>query len=215
MKSKNNASRMTKKAMPKPSHFNEKEFSDSIDYLSDALQNDCVTLFNQGKSHKLAGKSKWSRAEFLFNHDELTPVIGIMDSLINLEYKFYCNGYDGRFEDSMKKCLCGYVMRDEASACPMCSNALYDVIRRYITPDLQMPTQSGFIPLDDYMSNLMHNGFGPAGKCALCEGNYVIGGYSPRPVIEDENARCCSRCDETIVITARGIAAAKSKKVPV
>lgn len=195
--------RTVREVIPKPSDFNEQEFFDSLERLSDDLQSDCIMLFNQGKSNRVAGEPKWSRDEFLNNYDELASLVGKMDILIDLEYTFYCNGYDGRFEAQMKKCICGYMIRDDVSACFECSEEIKKIIYKNDTPEMQMPTLSGLISLEDYLEDIVHNGFGPAGKCAICDGNYILGGNNPQPVIDDCDARCCVTCYSEIVTPIR------------
>ena len=40
-------------------------------------------------------------------------------------------------------------------------------------------------------------------KCAICKREFYGIGNNPDPVVKDEIARCCNRCNEEIVIPAR------------
>ena len=85
-------------------------------------------------------------------------------------------------------CVCGNTKEISDLGCPACLEAIQYVIDTGIIPNI---------------GTLKNRGFNPAGKCSLCSGNYVLGGNNPQPVIEDFNARCCHKCNYTVVLSAR------------
>ena len=103
----------------------------------------------------------------------------------------------------MRKCACGRPKERNEVACPACMKELIYNMAPHVTPDKQIATLAGYISLDDYLGRLKKRGVGPTGKCAICGGNYVLGGHNPHPALEDEDARCCGRCNDNVVVTAR------------
>ena len=85
-------------------------------------------------------------------------------------------------------CVCGNTKEISDFVCPACLEAIQYVVDTGIIPDVKA---------------LKNRRISPAGKCSLCSGNYVLGGNNPQPVIDDFNARCCHKCNDTIVFAAR------------
>ena len=49
----------------------------------------------------------------------------------------------------------------------------------------------------------IEHGIGPVGTCAICGKGYIWGGYNPRPVVTDNDARCCEKCAVEVIQPAR------------
>ena len=89
-------------------------------------------------------------------------------------------------------CSCGNPKPSGVLCCDTCIDALeYYLYLRAMREGLD---------LEKFFENMWDDyGVGVAGKCSLCNGNYIFGGNNPQPVINDYNARCCERCNEEIV----------------
>lgn len=80
--------------------------------------------------------------------------------------------------------------------CPVCDKTLqYYLERRAKREGLNKTKFLRYIRKD--------HGIGIAGKCSLCDGNYIFGGNNPQPVIDDYDARCCDRCSDSVVLLGR------------
>ena len=53
------------------------------------------------------------------------------------------------------------------------------------------------------MENKTTNSYPETGICCLCGGVYDHYGNNPWPLVEDDAARCCDRCNQDKVIPAR------------
>ena len=53
------------------------------------------------------------------------------------------------------------------------------------------------------MENKTTNSYPETGICCLCGGVYDHYGNSPWPLVEDDTARCCDRCNQEKIIPAR------------
>lgn len=67
---------------------------------------------------------------------------------------------------------------------------------------------------DDLFLFLKSQKLGSFGKCAICGGFYVLDGNSPEPIVNDDVERCCSYCNDAVVVHIYrfGISFAPSKK---
>ena len=54
---------------------------------------------------------------------------------------------------------------------------------------LDLRTKQEGLDRKKFWQTLNRQGIGVAGKCSLCEGNYIFGGNNPKPVINDYDAR--------------------------
>ena len=59
------------------------------------------------------------------------------------------------------------------------------------------------VNVNEFISFLESQKLGSVGKCAICSHIYVYSGNNPAPVINDDDARCCSKCNAEVVIPAR------------
>ena len=97
---------------------------------------------------------------------------------------------------STKVCACGNPKEAGALSCDVCDKAL----RHY----LERRAKWASFDKTKFLEHIRKNhGIGVAGKCSLCDENYIFGGNNPQPVIDDYDARCCDRCCEEIVGPAR------------
>ena len=55
----------------------------------------------------------------------------------------------------------------------------------------------------EYFEYVFRQPIDSTGQCAICEKNYILGGYNPHPVVDEKKARCCTHCNNTIVIPER------------
>ena len=93
-------------------------------------------------------------------------------------------------------CACGNSKKAGALSCEICDKALCYYLEHRVK----------YEGLDKarFLKHIRkNNGIGVAGKCSLCDGNYIFGGNNPQPVIDDYDARCCEQCDVEIVVPAR------------
>jgi len=95
-----------------------------------------------------------------------------------------------------KSCACGNPKEAGALCCSICDKALHDYLERRIKYE-------GLNKAKFMKSIRKDHGIGVAGKCSLCDGNYIFGGNNPQPIIDDYDARCCDNCEETFVLKAR------------
>jgi len=95
-----------------------------------------------------------------------------------------------------KVCAYGDSKKTGALCCPACDKALHQYLERRNKNVCFNKTE--FLK---YMRK--DHGIGVAGKCSLCDGNYIFGGNNPQPIIDDYDARCCDRCEEDVVFPAR------------
>lgn len=97
---------------------------------------------------------------------------------------------------STKICACGNSKQAGVLSCAVCEKAL----RHY----LDHRTKYEGLNQAAFIKNISKkHGIGVAGKCSLCDGNYIFGGNNPQPVIDDYDARCCEKCNTEIVDPAR------------
>jgi len=95
-----------------------------------------------------------------------------------------------------KVCACGSPKEAGLLCCPVCNEALNHYLERRAKYESLNKTK--------FLKSMRKNhGIGVAGKCSLCDGNYIFGGNNPQPVIDNYDARCCDRCDGTVVWQAR------------
>lgn len=93
-------------------------------------------------------------------------------------------------------CACGNSKKQGALSCSVCAKALQYYLERR--------TKYEGLNKAKFLKSIRKNhGIGVAGKCSLCDGNYIFGGNNPQPIIDDYDARCCDRCNDTIVSPAR------------
>ena len=95
-----------------------------------------------------------------------------------------------------KVCACGSSKRAGALCCSICDKPLSHYLER-------RTRYEGFNKTQFLKSIRRDHGIGVAGKCSLCDGNYIFGGNNPQPVIDNYDARCCDKCNDTIVSQAR------------
>lgn len=95
-----------------------------------------------------------------------------------------------------KVCACGNAKESGALSCRICDKAL----RRYLD---RRARYEGLDEAKFWEFIRDKHGIGVAGKCSLCGENYIFGGNNPQPVIDDYAARCCDKCNDTIVAPAR------------
>jgi len=95
-----------------------------------------------------------------------------------------------------KVCACGNSKEAGDICCPVCNKALKHYLER-------RAKYEGLNKAKFLKSMRKGHGIGVAGKCSLCDGHYIFGGNNPQPVIDDYDARCCDKCDETAVRQAR------------
>jgi len=94
-------------------------------------------------------------------------------------------------------------MESDDFACDMCMEDLsYNICSR-MSPDEMVATMTEIIPLDEFLDRVIERGIDPVGECCLCEGNYIWGGNNPYPVVDDDESRCCTRCDVEVVTPTR------------
>jgi len=99
---------------------------------------------------------------------------------------------------STKVCACGNSKGAGTLCCSVCDATLKDYLERRAKWE--------GLNKASFLKHLRKNhGIGVAGKCSLCDGNYILGGNNPQPVIDDYDARCCDRCNYTVVLEARDI----------
>lgn len=100
-------------------------------------------------------------------------------------------------------CECGNRKSPKDLVCPKCNVDLENnIIAR------SMPWGNALTPDRETVRKVLLKhakevGIGPVGTCAICGGHYIWGGNNPYPVITDKDARCCTRCDNAVVIPAR------------
>ena len=95
-----------------------------------------------------------------------------------------------------KVCACGNSKKAKELSCAVCNKAL----RYYLDQRVKC---EGLNRTKFIQSAYKVHGIGVAGKCSLCDGNYIYGGNNPQPVIDDYDARCCEKCNTEIVMPAR------------
>ena len=93
-------------------------------------------------------------------------------------------------------CACGSPKEAGELSCSVCDKALNNYLER-------REKYEGFNKTKFMKSIRKDHGIGVAGKCSLCDGNYIFGGNNPQPVIDDYDARCCDGCSDTVVSAAR------------
>ena len=97
-----------------------------------------------------------------------------------------------------KICACGSPKKAGALCCDVCDDALHNYMENRTKREGANFSKSQF---KKYVNK--RQGIGVAGKCSLCDGNYILGGNNPQPVIDDFDARCCDLCDDGVVMPAR------------
>lgn len=95
-----------------------------------------------------------------------------------------------------KTCACGNSKGAGALCCSVCDKSLSLYLDHRVKYE-------GLNKAKFLKSMRKDHGIGVAGKCSLCEGNYIFGGNNPQPVIDDYDARCCDVCNDTVVTPAR------------
>lgn len=95
-------------------------------------------------------------------------------------------------------CACGNSKEKNSLSCSVCGKALHYYLER-------RTKYEEFNKAKFLKSMRKNHGIGVAGKCSLCDGNYIFGGHNPQPVIDDYDARCCDRCNDTMVSNVRKI----------
>jgi hypothetical protein len=94
------------------------------------------------------------------------------------------------------QCICGNKKNANTLPCTDC--------RRDIDNFLSSRTFMGVrVNKSRFYSYFKQSGFGLVGTCAICGSNYILGGNNPAPIINDQDARCCQRCNNNEVIPAR------------
>jgi len=102
-----------------------------------------------------------------------------------------------------RKCDCGNPKSHDEMSCEECSLDLNYIVGTNPSIVYMMP---GGITVSEFLKSVKKHGVDPVGTCAICEVKYIRGGNNPNPVITDDDARCCRRCYNEIVIPARFIA---------
>jgi len=102
-----------------------------------------------------------------------------------------------------KKCACGNAKLENEIACPECMEDLEYIIASQMTKDGKILTAFDEMTVGEFITSCPEHGIGPVGICAICGGHYVFGGNNPYPVIDDEESRCCSKCNREFVIPTR------------
>ena len=95
-----------------------------------------------------------------------------------------------------KVCACGSPKKAGALSCDVCDKALQQYLER-------RSKREGLNKSRFLKSIRQGHGIGVSGKCSLCDDNYIFGGNNPQPVIDDYDARCCDKCSDTVVVSAR------------
>ena len=98
---------------------------------------------------------------------------------------------------SSRVCVCGNPKSAKALLCQACRKEL----NYYLARRCQL--EGIYFNKNEFVEHIKERGFGDAGTCAICGGNYVLGGNNPFPVVKGEDACCCTRCNEEVVIPAR------------
>ena len=97
---------------------------------------------------------------------------------------------------STKICACGNAKEPGELCCLVCDKTLAWYLER-------RSKREGLNKAKFLKSIRKDHGIGVAGKCSLCDGNYIFGGNNPQPVIDDYDARCCDKCDAEVVMPTR------------
>ena len=97
-----------------------------------------------------------------------------------------------------KVCACGSPKKPGALCCTVCDGALQNYIE---TRTKREGANFSKAQLKKYMNK--RQGIGVAGKCSLCDGNYIFGGNNPQPILDDYDARCCDDCNHAVVAPVR------------
>jgi len=93
-------------------------------------------------------------------------------------------------------CACGNPKDVGALCCDACDKALHYY--------LDFRTKYEGLDKAKFLKAMRKShGIGVAGKCSLCDGNYIFGGNNPQPAIDDYDARCCKKCEVAVVGPAR------------
>ena len=105
-------------------------------------------------------------------------------------------------------CDCGNFKNKKDMVCNECWLDLHDLIKsHYFTfqndGNLIMVNSVGKLEYSEFYEDIRLHGVGPVGKCAICGRNYIFGGTSPKPVIIDDDARCCVKCEKEVVLVRR------------
>ena len=106
-------------------------------------------------------------------------------------------------KQTKERCVCGNRMTAGALACAACNEDLSYSIARRMSPNGNVLTIMGEITLKEFIESIRQHGIGDVGTCAICNGRYVLWGNNPRPVVTEDGARCCHRCNDEVVIPAR------------
>ena len=106
-------------------------------------------------------------------------------------------------ELKVKKCACGNPLAPNRLACSECYNDLHYKFSRCATAEGMIHMADGDVTLEEYIECLIKSGLRECGKCCFCGESYVFGGNNPYPANTDEDAACCDRCNNEVVIPAR------------
>jgi len=100
-------------------------------------------------------------------------------------------------------CGCGNKKKDGSFACEDCLQELEERYRILQKNDYHTILGRKEMTLTEFLKNFSEKGVSDCGVCAICGKRYTFMGHNPFPVIEDEDARCCSKCNEEVVTPAR------------
>ena len=103
----------------------------------------------------------------------------------------------------MDKCTCGNQNMVCDLSCHKCDDDLAYCLAKTV--------EEGF-DVAKFVKHMKEYAIGPVGTCAICGRNYVFGGNTPRPVVNDECARCCAACHAEVVIPMLTEAAFSEKR---
>jgi hypothetical protein len=100
-------------------------------------------------------------------------------------------------------CSCGNIKKSGTMACPDC---ILDMEYRYLVlqkNDYHTMFGREVLTFEEFLAKFEEDGITDCGECAICGKRYTFNGHNPYPVIDDEDARCCTRCNDEYVSPTR------------